>query len=177
MAKLERRQTEYDQQTGEILSDVSNVISIKRLPEEPPYIKMYIEDLGRIMGLTRASERDILLYVAACVAYDGVVSLTARRRAQIAITTGLNEKTIRNAITEFCKLEILRRVGRGEYELNPHLFARGDWATIRERREAFSFTTVYDAKNGRMVAITQKLADDERTRAVLESKGQQRLCD
>lgn len=177
MAKIERVETVTDERTGEVLSSTSNVVQISRLPAEPPYIKLYIEDMARFYGITQSSYQSILLYVAACVAYDGVVSISARRKAQIALTTGISVKTINNAITVFVKEEILRRVGRAEYELNPHLFAKGEWSEVRRRREAFTFTTVYDPNAGRRIVSTQRLSDDERSRQVLEQQGQARLCD
>jgi len=177
MAKLERVETVADQLTGEVLSATSNVVSITKLPTEPAYIKLYVADMARLHGISQLSYQNILLYVAACVAYDGVVSINARRKAQIALTTGTSVKTINNAITLFVKEEILKRVGRGDYELNPHLFAKGEWSEIRRRREAFTFTTVYDPKVGRRAVKTQRLSEDERARLNLEKQGQERLCD
>ena len=177
MAKLERIETVADAMTGEVLSSTSNVVRLGKPPSEPAYIKLYVQGMARLFGIPQISYQNILLYVAACVAYDGVVNISARRKAQIASTTGNSVKTINNAITLFVKEEILKRVGRAEYELNPHLFAKGEWAEVRRRREAFTFTTVYDPKGGRRIVSTQRLSEDERSRLALEKQGQERLCD
>lgn len=175
MAKIETRSTLVDQETGEVLHDVSKVVSILKLPKEPAYLKLYIEDMSRFLGINQSSYQHILLYVAAAAAYDGVVTLNARRKAAIALTTGTSVKTINNAITKFVKTEVLRRVGHGDYEINPHLFAKGEWNEIRLRRERFKFTVYYDPIHGRQVEGAHRISDDERERARLEKQGQQRL--
>jgi hypothetical protein len=91
-----------------------------------------------------------LLYVAASVAYDGVLSLTAYRKSRIALTLGCSTRSIDNAITEFVKQGILIRLARGEYELDPHLFAKGRWLDIRQRRLEFITKIIYGA-NGRKI--------------------------
>jgi hypothetical protein len=139
---------------------------------EPEYIKLYIQDLGRLKGL-QPSHREILVYVAACVGYDGIITLTARRRGSIALTVGCNQRTVDNAISEYVKTGIIRRVGRGEYELNPFLFAKGDWNSIRQRREAFVSSVAYDPKLGRVPVETRTLTPEEKERIQAENQEQQ----
>ena len=69
-------------------------------------------------------------------------------------------KTVDNAITAMVKLRILRREGRCEYELNPAYFARGEWAHIRERREAFNLNISY-TKGGRRIVGVEKIEAGE----------------
>lgn len=155
-----------------VSTKTASITSITKMPPEPAYIKLYIDDLGRMMGL-QESHRSVLIYVAASVGYDGFVTLTLARKARIAATVGVAVKTVDNAISEFVKTGVLRREGRAEYELNPNLFARGDWSQIRERREAFSVYLSYSSANGRSILRTAKLTDQD----LLEQIGQQRLVD
>lgn len=171
--KLVRTQTEIDRQTGEVIRSTSNVTELRPLPKEPPYIKLYIEDLSRLLGLANS---EILLYIAASIGYDGIASLSTTRRARIALTCGVTEKTVRNAITEYLRAGVLRRVGRAEYELDPHIFGRGDWADIRERRDRFRLEVDY-SEQGRTVR-TRRLSQDEARRVEVEQRlGQQRLVE
>lgn len=117
---------------------------------EPDYIKLYIDDIGRMMGL-QDGHRSILLYVAASVAYDGILSLTSYRKTRIAALLGCSVRSIDNAISEFVKQKILIRVARGEYELDPHLFAKGRWMEIRERRMKFMAKIIYGGAEGRII--------------------------
>lgn len=135
-------------QDGVCIDEKTKIINLRPFEQEPEYIKLYIEDLGRLNSLTPACT-EILLYVAANVDYDGFVSLTTHRLARISLTCGCAPKTIRNAISEFVKSGLLLRVGRAEYELNPSFFAKGKWRKIRERRLAFNLRLGYSEKQGR----------------------------
>lgn len=165
MSNLERIDTTVDQLTGEILSQRKQVIELRKMEPEPNYIKLYIDDLARLVGL-QEGHRSILPYVAASVGYDGFISLSAGRKARIAITAGCSVKSINNAITEFVKCGILARVGRGEYELDPHLFAKGEWRNIRERRLRFMTKITY-SEEGRHIEteVIDNVSDEKRNNA------------
>jgi hypothetical protein len=150
MSTFERVETVMDVLTGELLSERKNVIAFNPMPPEPAYVKMYIEDLGKLLDL-QSGHRDILLHVAATVAYDGLVSMTTLRKSRIASALKCSTRSIDNAISEFVKRDILLRVGRAEYELNPHLFAKGSWKEIRERRLQFTTRITYSAERGRTI--------------------------
>jgi len=150
MQYIEKVERVVDHATGEIVSHESKVINIRRMDAEPEYIKMYVDDLGRLKKLTPAAT-EILLYIAAAVDYEGFVSLTAHRKARIALTCGVSAKTIKNAIIEYVRSGVLIRVGRAEYELNPYLFAKGKWRDIRDRRQEFFARITYSPAQGRTI--------------------------
>lgn len=175
MAKLERVERRIDGLTGDVLSEERNVISLRPLPEEPAYVKMYVQDLGRVLNL-QESHRDILLYVAAASNYYGIIALSSTTKARIAATVKCARKTVDNAIHAYLQTGILRRVGRGEYELDPHLFARGAWAEIRERRASFALTIDYSEKKGRQLRM-RRMSPEEEVQRANESAGQLRLVE
>ena len=150
MSKIQRTERTVDGVTGEVLGERHNIIELKPIEPEPNYIKLYIDDIGRMMGL-QDGHRSILLYVAASVAYDGILSLTSYRKTRIAALLGCSVRSIDNAISEFVKQKILVRVARGEYELDPHLFAKGRWMEIRERRMKFMAKIIYGGSEGRTI--------------------------
>lgn len=152
MSKIERIHTITNNLTGEVLSEQKNVVNIRPMEAEPAFIKLYIEDIGRLFRLQQGHQ-EILMYVAASVDYQGVVSLAIGRKARIAATVGCTVKSIDNAIGEYVKHGILSRIGRGEYELDPKLFAKGEWRNIRERRSAFKTTITY-SKEGRNIVTS-----------------------
>ncbi len=94
-------------ENGEVQRSAT-VTTITKLPKEPDYIKLYIDDIGHLLGL-QEGHRSILLYIAASVGYDGFVTLTLARKTRIAATVGMAVKTVDNAITAMVKLRILRR--------------------------------------------------------------------
>lgn len=151
MNRLERIETHTDALTGEILSQNKKVIELTKLEPEPDYVKMYVADLSRLVGLKEGHGR-ILPFIAASVGYDGFISLAGGRKARIALTAGCSVKSVNNAITEYVKAGILIRAGRAEYELNPLLFAKGEWRNIRERRLSFTAKITYSVA-GRTIEV------------------------
>ena len=151
MSRLERIETNTDALTGEILSQSKKVIELTKLEAEPDYVKMYVADLSNLVGLKEGHGR-ILPFIASSVGYDGFISLAGGRKARIAITAGCSLKSVNNAITEYVKAGILIRAGRAEYELNPHLFAKGEWRNIRERRLSFTAKINYSSA-GRTIEV------------------------
>lgn len=160
--KLERSEQTIDHLTGEITKHTSTVVQLNKLPPEPEYIKLYVDDIGKLHGLS-PTHREVLLYVAAASGYDGIATISARRKAAIALTIGGSVKTVSNALTECLKAGLLRRVAHGEYEPNPYVFGRGSWAEIRERRQRFVASFVYGPE-GRQVLDTRKLSPEEAER-------------
>ena len=148
--KLERRKQVINELTGELLYDRTNVIDINKMPDEPAYIKFYIDDLSLLNKLT-AGETRILLYVAATANYQGEVLLPIAIKKRLAINAELSVQAVNNAITKFCSKEILKRLDTGLYELNPDLFARGKWREIRERRKGFYTKITYTPDGQRTV--------------------------
>lgn len=151
MSRLERIETHTDVLTGEILSQNKKVIELTKLEPEPDYVKMYVSDLSKLVGLKEGHGR-ILPFIAASVGYDGFISLAGGRKARIALTAGCSVKSVNNAITEYVKAGILIRAGRAEYELNPMLFAKGEWRNIRERRLSFTAKVTY-SDAGRTIEV------------------------
>ena len=137
-----------DHETGEVRSEERTTVT--RLPQEPAYVKLYIEDLGRILDLP-TGPRDILYSLLRKLDYDGLISLTSGGRKRIAEAHGIKEQSVSNYLTMLVKKEVLKIVARGEYELNPHLFAKGDWDSIYRRRGNFKMTVTYTEDGQRVV--------------------------
>jgi hypothetical protein len=150
MTTLERIETTVDQLTGEIITQTQKVIELRKIEPEPNYVKLYLDDLARLVNL-QEGHKSILPYIAAGVDYEGFVTLSAGRKARIAATAGCSVKSINNAITEYVKRGILIRIGCGEYELDPRLFAKGEWRKIRERRLKFVMKIIYSESDGRSI--------------------------
>lgn len=183
MGKLVETFRSTDNLTGEVLSEKSNVYNIEKLPAEPEYIKLYVSEIGRLHGL-KAGHRDILLYVASMVAYDGCVIVNARRKAQIAITLKIATKSIDNALSAFVKAGLLIRLGRSDFELNPFLFGKGDWKSIRERRESFIARLRFGPNGVEAISIERETPNDqqEKTKSLVDDKtldmfGTQKISD
>ena len=143
------KSTHLDYSTGEVLS--TEDVSVVRIPREPPYVKMYIEDLSRIVGLSSGAQ-SVLFELASKIDYEGIVTITKGTRNRIAERTGLKEPTVRNRISDLVAAGIMRKSGYCEYEMNPNLFAKGDWQDVYKRRQAFRLEVRYSVTGERVIS-------------------------
>lgn len=131
-------------ETGEITAIED--VTVLRIPKEPPYVKMYIDDISKIVGLS-AGAQNVLYELVTKIDYDGIVTVTKGTRDRIAAKTGLKETTVRNRISDLSASGIIKKAGYCEYEMNPNLFAKGDWQDIYKRRCGFKLEINY-SKDG-----------------------------
>ena len=130
-------------------------LKVLRFDREPDYVKLYINDISKILNLPD-SVQPLIIQLAKSMTYDGFVYMTKSSRERIGKNLGINEKTIRNRLTFLCSSGILKRVGNAEYEMNPNLFAKGDWPTIYKRRQEFELCIRYK-ENGERILKTNTL--------------------
>ena len=141
-------------QNGDETTEHSS-LKVLRFDREPDYVKLYINDISKIFSLPD-SVQPLIIQLAKSMTYDGFVYMTKSSRERIGKTLGINEKTIRNRLTVLCNSGILKRVGNAEYEMNPNLFAKGDWPTIYKRRQEFELCIRYK-ENGERILKTNTL--------------------
>lgn len=146
VVQLEQK-TEVDYETGEVKKHLSS--RVFTLHQEPPYVKMYIDDVGKLLDVP-AGPRAVLYQLARRIDYEGFISLTAAARERVAKACDINVRTMNNYLTQLSQSGILKHSGRGEYEMNPNLFAKGDWKDIAKRRQDFELTVRYNS-NGTKV--------------------------
>lgn len=143
-------------QTGEIVETSST--NVFRLPSEPPYVKMYLDDLCVLISVPD-SQKTLLLHLLRRLDYEGYITLSPRARKDISKTLGIADQTFRNRLNELCKSGLIKRVSTNEYMANPAYFARGEWKSICQRRQAFELKITYSEK-GRDIR-TDKVAQQE----------------
>ena len=147
-------QTSVNHQTGEVTQTTSD--KVVKFPSEPAFVKLYIEDLGRLLDMP-PGPTNLIYELARRMDYEGMITLNKAIKTRMAEHIGIKESSLRNYLTALVKADVVRIVDRGLYELNPHYFAKGDWSDIRKRRENFKLQVSYNAKGER--EITGKLDD------------------
>jgi len=126
--------TSYDSDTGEVKNlETTQVIF---LPAEPPYVKLYIAEISRLHDL-QSSAAKVLQELACGSGFDGKFAIGKRIKEQIALNIGSKLQTVENSINQLVKSGLIMRIGRAEYEINPDLFAKGDWRSIKNRRNSY----------------------------------------
>ena len=150
------RELAYDQVTGEVLSDNVTTQTITSKGSEPPFIKVYLDDLILLCDLPTKSSA-ILWELIKNMSYNNEIVLNSYRTKKIIETLDIKMSTHNNALSSFVKKEILFRVGSGTFMPNPYLFARGSWDDIAELRMIVSYKA---GKREIQLEIDGKKADD-----------------
>ena len=70
-----------------------------------------------------------------------VIYMNKMLKENIAKKCNVSLKRVEQAITEFVKKGIMRRIGVGTYQFNPNLFGFGRWSDIYNIRAVFDFGT------------------------------------
>lgn len=142
--------------TGEILESSST--NVFRLPSEPPYVKMYLDDLCVVVNAPE-SLKTLLLHLLRRLDYDGFITLSPRSRKDIGKSLGIADQTFRNRLNDLCKKDLIRRVSTNEYQVNPNYFAKGEWKSVCAQRKTFQMRITYGPK-GRSIS-TESVPEQE----------------
>lgn len=122
-----------DKATGEILTEHVTSQNFIDKGSEPPFIKLYLDDLILLNDLPTKSSA-ILWELLRNMTYDNEIALNSYKKKKIIETLDIKMSTLNNALSSFVKKEILYRVGSGTYMPNPYLFARGYWEDVADLR-------------------------------------------
>ena len=125
----------YNKETGEVIEHTET--KLKSVNIEPNYVKVYVDAVIALLGQSKTSkEADVLLILAKNMTYmnndmPNKVNIDILLREYIMKELDISEGALNNMITSFVKRDIIRRIGRGAYQLNPFMFAKGNWSAIR----------------------------------------------
>lgn len=137
--------TAYVANDGTLLAeDVHEVIPIGK---EPPYFKVYIQDLGNIMGLTPA-EQTVFYCLCRSMGWSGLVVLIKIVKDMLVKESGYSFATIKQAIINLTKKGFLIRKARSAYLVNPKYCAKGEWGDIKATRIEIAYSDM-----GRKVTV------------------------
>lgn len=126
---------------GVVVSEERSISNTIRIVEkEPPYMKLYLDDLALLRQLSKM-ENLILHEIFKITQYNtNRVILNKFYRDEIAKKLDIKDQTIRNAISKLSKLDLLIKQGTGVYILNPHYFGIGDWGSLKGLRMTIEYT-------------------------------------
>lgn len=127
----EVHETEVDHSTGEIVTTKSTEVSA--FEKEPPYVKIYLEDIGNLNGLNN-SEKKVMYEMICSMGYKNIVPAYKPVKQMMADKLGMPYNTLDKSIKEMVKKGILIRKARGLYIMDPSLFGRGSWNDIKNIR-------------------------------------------
>lgn len=125
-----------DVNSGEIVNSQMELISYN---QEPDFVKMYLQDLSFLHGLT-GTNNSILHSLLSKMTYDNEIILIPRVKEEMANKIGLMKKTFEKGIRLLCEKGILIKKDNNYYLVNPFLFARGSWKDIRSIRMTIKYS-------------------------------------
>jgi len=124
--------------TGEIVRDLK--ISKKKRSDEPSYIKLYIKDLCKLNDIPKTGN-DVLNELLALTDYKNEIVLNGGVKDRILKSLKIKKGSLDNNISKLTKHQIIMRVARGIYTLNPNLFGRGKWEDIKKLRIEWEYSS------------------------------------
>jgi hypothetical protein len=133
--------------SGEI-KDVKQHLSIPT-GDEPPYYKLYLEDIGKVVGLAPA-ERIVWDCLCSHMQFGNIVVLIKPIKEMIVKETGKKFETVRAAIKSLVAKGLLIPKERAVYMINPNYAARGKWQDIKALRLTIDYNT-----QGRSISVTK----------------------
>jgi hypothetical protein len=114
--------------------------------QEPPYIKLYLNTLLAFKNLPKQMSTVLWELIKLTTFADPesehggqLILLNAFVKKDIVKRMGIKINTLDQYLTKLTKSEIIRRVGIGTYQANPHMFGMGDWTAIKAIRATFDF--------------------------------------
>tara|TARA_R110001592_G_scaffold335457_1_gene620290 strand:- start:821 stop:1321 length:501 start_codon:yes stop_codon:yes gene_type:complete len=128
-------------------------------PKEPPYIKIYLQDIEKLYTLPEGTHR-VLFELLKKLDYEGQINLNISVKRNIIKNIGWKTVgSLDNYISlHLMKKDIFKKIDTGVFAPNPNLFGRGDWKEIYQRREGWikieynskgrKVTTNYTEENG-----------------------------
>lgn len=141
----------FDNVTGEHTHGEKTSIFLGQ-DKEPPFVKMYLEDIEILHRLPKKSG-DFLFELLMNMNYESEITINRIMKRRICEKLGLeNERTINNFLSTMVKKDVLYRVDRGVYIVNPYLLAKGDWNNIKGLRVAY--------KNNKRIITPDEGQDD-----------------
>lgn len=151
-------ESQVDYETGEIKKTISQTIT--KIDREPPFVKLYIDDISDINNLQHSCSQ-LLLELIKRVNYSGVISISAGDKKLIVKSLGVKPQTFANNISQLIKKDILFRIDTGMYQLNPFYFARGAWYEVNKQRiDYIEMNTKYSSK-GKEITINTVMKPEE----------------
>jgi hypothetical protein len=114
-----------DSSTGELL--VKQTDTIIQVPAEPPYVKLYIDDISHLHNITDTG-KNILFEILSMMTYGtNEIVIPPAIRKRIANKMSLSINSFNNQFSKIVSSGIIFKIEESVYRANPNLFGKGHW--------------------------------------------------
>lgn len=115
---------------------------------EPGYFKTYKSDLARLLSVN-PSHYMMLQWLMGYMTYNNIIVVNPVMKQEIMKHMSLKtEQSVTNGISMLSKTDLLIRLRRGVYLVNPKYFAIGRWKDIEKIRTTITYT-----EDGRVMVV------------------------
>ena len=122
--------------SGELISE--KTVTSSFLSREPDFVKLYIDDIKRFYELNN-SDSNLLNCLLRYMAYNNVVVLLKPVKDMICKELNMPINTVNKGIDNLYKQNILIRLHRSVYLIDPNLFGKGKWEDIHSIRLSITY--------------------------------------
>lgn len=129
---------------GEVLQEVKNFTY--EVEAEPPYVKLYIQDIGNLHGLP-GFVQDIFHELLKNMGYNNIIPMYKPVKLIICEKLNISINTLNKAVDSLYQKGILIRKARGMYMMDPSIAGRGSWKDIKK----IIMTIEYDNNGNRKI--------------------------
>lgn len=121
-----------DKETGEITeTEIKKLVKINMGKQEGFYMT-YFQYVAPLYELTYADDLKLIVKLCEWGEYDkGTVQLTSARRLEITTTLGMHNSNISKSLKRLLEKKLISGE-KGEFQLNPVIFWKGDRAIRKE---------------------------------------------
>lgn len=123
-------------ETGEVIE--TSVTQTVKLDQEPSFIKLYTKDMCKLNDVPK-SANSVLNALLEHTNYRNEIVLASHTKDRICDNLKIKKPSLDNAILKLVKSELIVRVGRGVFSLNPYVFGKGKWQDIKELQMTWDY--------------------------------------
>jgi len=114
-------------------------ISTGEILREPDFVKLYIEDLCKIKGLSGTQYR-IYLFMIDNMNWENLVSYGATAKTRFLKENELLNQSFNNNISQLISTGLIKRMGRGEFLVNKKYAVKTEWSKVQKIRWVTEYT-------------------------------------
>lgn len=145
--KLQTYKEEVRDENGQISQTKESEFTEIKVPSEPNYIKLYIQDIAFLNDIPKKYIK-LLFALLRRTSYaneeDGLcIVLAPRIKKHIIKEIGWEKmSSLNNALSDLAKGKILKRLESNVYQFNAFFFGKGDWKKIHSIRLTMDYNEI-----------------------------------
>lgn len=117
-----------------VLKDEKTENKIKTISKEPPFVKLYLDDIIHFFNLPKGVTGEVLMFLAQHMSYNNMICVIKPLKQIMAKQFNVGIDSINRTLQDLKKAGVIHSIDRSLYLIDPHLFAKGNWNEIKNLR-------------------------------------------